>query len=80
MDTLHPDLRLLYEISSSGRRRGLNNLRLAKFDILRGIMLSTIGAAEFDLFVKMLKRQWVNEEPLNEKVAIAELKKANANK
>lgn len=80
MDTLHPDLRLLYEISSSGRRRGLNNLRLAKLDILRGIMLSMIGAAEFDLFVKMLKRQWVNEEPLNEKVAIAELKKANANK
>lgn len=52
----------------------------AKLDILRGIMLSMIGAAEFDLFVKMLKRQWVNEEPLNEKVAIAELKKANANK
>lgn len=80
MDTLHPDLRLLYEISSFGRRRGLNNLRLAKLNILRGIMLSMIGAAEFDLFVKMLKRQWVNEEPLNEKVAIAELKKANANK
>lgn len=80
MDILHPYLRVMYELSSSGRRRELNNLRLAKFDILRTIMLSTIGDVEFDLFMKMIKGKPVDERPLKEKVAIAELKKANANK